>query len=125
MTDYVYGLIYSITLVFVCFQICNTFCEKRHIRSIVKKLIIIVWCLVLSLISEVIIVFPIKLVLVILLSIMNMILIYDDLKKSVAFSVIIEGISIGCDFMFYSVSTLFVPNVNTTNVFSYTISYFI
>ncbi|MCR5061384.1 MAG: ATP-binding protein [Saccharofermentans sp.] len=55
---------------------------------------------------------------------MNMILIYDDLKKSVAFSVIIEGISIGCDFMFYSVSTLFVPNVNTTNVFSYTISYF-
>lgn len=125
MIRHLFGLLYTIFLVFITVQFSNVFCSKRKLKTWSKILVIFVWILMLFAMSYIINKVAIRLPVYTLIGMIGIILLYEtNIKKAVLVELFSTFISLISDFLVYSLSRIWEPQQNVDNVFSNTISYY-
>ena len=125
MIRHLFGLLYTIFLVFITVQFSNVFCSKRKLKTWSKIMVIFVWILMLFAMSYIINKVAIRLPVYTLIGMIGIILLYEtNIKKAVLVELFSTFISLISDFLVYSLSRIWEPQQNVDNVFSNTISYY-
>ena len=125
MIRHIFGLLYTIFLVFITVQFSHIFCDKRKHKMWRKTIIISVWIIALFVLSYAVDIVAIRLPIYAVLGAIGIIILFDtNIKKAVLLELFATFISMVSDFTVYSLSRIVDPRQNVNDVFSNTISYY-
>lgn len=125
MIRHIFGLLYTVFLVFIAVQFSNVFCSKRKLKIWFKSIILVIWIILLFAMSYIINMVAIRLPIYTLIGTIGIILLYEtSIRKAVLVELFSTFISLISDFLVYSLSRIWEPQQNVNDVFSNTISYY-
>lgn len=125
MIRHIFGLLYTVYLVFITIQFSHIFCDNRKHKIWLKVIVYSVWIIALFVLSYAVDKVAIRLPIYAVLGMIGIIILFDtSIKKAVLIELFATFISLVSDFISYSFSRFIEPQQNVNDVFNNTISYY-
>lgn len=126
MIRFIYGLLYTLFVLFLTVQMVNIFCVQRKNRLFKKWVVVLEWITLLTLVSYTVDRVALRLPIIIMIGIINILLLYETkVIKALLLELFTSIISIFADFFVYSISEIIFPGQDINNVFDSSISYYL